>query len=67
MAVPLLSKNGAGRTRDVEKLQTEDPHAVNDTVHTLSWSKIAVTVKDKQSKQSRDLLHNVNGHVKAGK
>ena len=39
----------------------------NSTIKTFSWHDITVTVDDRQTKQPKDLLHNVSGEVKAGK
>ena len=38
----------------------------NSTVGTVMWENTTVTVKDRQSKQPKDILSNVHGMVKAG-
>lgn len=52
---------------DVEKDATSD-HAYfsNDSVNTFGWSNVSVTVKDRSTKQSLDILSNVHGLVQAG-
>ncbi|KAJ5280748.1 hypothetical protein N7478_006120 [Penicillium angulare] len=38
----------------------------NTSVQNFSWSNLLVTVKDRQTKEPRDLIHNVSGDVKQG-
>lgn len=38
----------------------------NTTVHNISWSGITVTVTDRETKQPKTLLDNVQGYVEAG-
>jgi hypothetical protein len=40
---------------------------LNDIVHSLSWSNITLTVEDRSTKKSKNLVSNVSGRVKAGK
>lgn len=50
---------------DVEK-KGADKHFLNTTVKDFAWQNITVTVKDHKTKKPKDLLHRVNGIVKAG-
>jgi hypothetical protein len=52
---------------DVEKGPGADhAHLTNTAVRSFSWDDVTVTVKDRESKQLKDILCNVNGMVKAG-
>lgn len=46
--------------------QNEGLYLGNNEARALSWSDVAVTVKDNKTGEPNDLLLNVNGHVKAG-
>ncbi|RAL13164.1 P-loop containing nucleoside triphosphate hydrolase protein [Aspergillus homomorphus CBS 101889] len=53
------------RTLDLER--SDSRHFLrNDTVDNFSWSGLTVTVKDRQTKQARDLLNDISGDVQAG-
>ncbi|OQD82960.1 hypothetical protein PENANT_c019G07340 [Penicillium antarcticum] len=39
---------------------------VNQTVHDFSWRGLTVTVKDRETKQSRDLINDISGDVQKG-
>jgi hypothetical protein len=39
---------------------------VNQTVHDFSWQGLTVTVKDRETKQSRDLINDISGDVQQG-
>ncbi|KAI7774246.1 hypothetical protein LA080_009046 [Diaporthe eres] len=54
---------------DIEKQHggTAGTHLLrNTTVHNISWSGITVTVTDRETKQPKTLLDNVQGYVEAG-
>jgi hypothetical protein len=53
---------------DVEKSAAgaDYAHLTNDTVQSFSWHSVTVTVKDRATKQSLDILSGVNGFVEAG-
>lgn len=52
---------------DVEKASLGDyAHLNNDTVQSYSWENVKVTVKDRETKQPKDILSNVTGFVQAG-
>lgn len=51
---------------DVESNKTEEAFLKNETVHSFSWKQLNVAVKDRQTKQMKDLLCDVNGHVEQG-
>jgi hypothetical protein len=53
---------------DVEKVNyTGRTSLSNESVHSFSWSDIAVTVKDRQTKRPLEILSDVCGFVKAGR
>ncbi|KAK2050685.1 ABC transporter [Colletotrichum somersetense] len=43
-----------------------DAHLLNTTVHNISWNGIEVTVKDRETKQPKSIVHQVDGIVEAG-
>ena len=52
---------------DVEKDAGLDyAHLTNTTIKSFGWENISVTVKDRHSKQPKDILSNINGFVKPG-
>ena len=51
---------------DLELNHTASAHLVNDTVSSLSWSNVSITVKDRQTKQPKAILSDSSGHVEAG-
>ncbi|EED19262.1 ABC transporter, putative [Talaromyces stipitatus ATCC 10500] len=53
-------------TIDIEGNKTEQGFLLNDTVHSFSWKDLFVTVKDRQTKQMKDLICDVNGSVGKG-
>ncbi len=44
-----------------------DTHLFNDTVYTLSWKSVSITVHDKNAKEDKHILSGIDGSVKAGK
>jgi hypothetical protein len=51
---------------DAEKNAGEYTQLINTTVQTFGWKNVTVTVKDRNTKQPKDILHDVNGFIKAG-
>jgi hypothetical protein len=51
---------------DVEKDAGADYALTNTSVQSYSWENVTVTVKDRQTKQLKELLSGINGIVKAG-
>ncbi|XPS99179.1 hypothetical protein M3J09_008359 [Ascochyta lentis] len=52
---------------DVEKGAAADyAHLTNTSVHSFSWENVTVTVKDRKTKQSLEILSSINGVVEAG-
>lgn len=43
-----------------------DTHLQNTTVQNFSWRGVSVTVKDRETKQPKVIVDNVEGHVEAG-
>jgi hypothetical protein len=52
---------------DVEKSGGDYAHLTNTSIKSFGWEGISVTVKDRQTKQPKDILSSVNGMIKAGK
>lgn len=57
-----LGKDGA----DVESSSASGAHLLNTTVKSISWTNITVKVTDRDTKQPRLILDNVEGIVNAG-
>ena len=60
MSEPDVSKSDLERGFESEPLY-------NSTIKEFSWSRVTVAVKDRTTKQPKQLLDNVDGHVKAGR
>lgn len=59
--------SASNHSADVEKDAAGDyTHLTNDIVQSFSWANVTVTVKDRATKQSLDILSEVNGIVEAG-
>ena len=52
--------------RDLESNKTLSDHLINDTIHSLGWRDVTVTVKDRQTKEPVPILSAADGLVKAG-
>lgn len=61
------NKMSANVSSDTERQSGHELYMFNDLVHSLSWSNITLTVEDRSTKQPKDLVSDVGGHVKAGK
>jgi ABC-type multidrug transport system ATPase subunit len=57
---------GTNKMLDVERQDADTSYLANDTVTNLTWSNVTVTVKDRETKQPKALLQDVNGSVEAG-
>jgi len=51
---------------DTERQTSNEFYMFNNVVRSLSWSNLTLTVEDRSTKQPRDLISRVSGHVKAG-
>ncbi|KAK8041793.1 ATP-binding cassette sub-family G member 2 [Apiospora rasikravindrae] len=47
-------------------LEQGDGHLLNTAVSSIAWRGVTVTVKDRQTKETRHLVDNVEGYVEAG-
>lgn len=52
--------------RDVEQHALAEDLLRNTTVRNISWSGVTVTVKDRETKQPKIIVDNVEGYVEAG-
>jgi hypothetical protein len=52
---------------DVEKDAGGYTQLMNNSVRSFGWENITVTVKDRQTKLPKEILHDVNGVVQTGK
>lgn len=62
----LSSKLEPQRRSDVESAAPDDVHLYNDEVDSLSWDTINVRVRDKGTAETKNLLWDIDGEVKAG-
>jgi hypothetical protein len=51
---------------DLEHGTAADKLLLNTTVDTLAWNGVTVTVKDRETKQAKNIVDNVSGLVEAG-
>ncbi|KAH7002040.1 P-loop containing nucleoside triphosphate hydrolase protein [Ilyonectria destructans] len=51
---------------DLEQRPVAEKHLLNTTVKNLTWRGVTVTVKDRESKELKPIVHNVEGVVEAG-
>jgi hypothetical protein len=51
---------------DLEAGTVADTHLLNTTVKTISWKDVTVTVKDRETKEPRNIVDKVEGIVEAG-
>ncbi|KAF2729433.1 putative ABC transporter [Polyplosphaeria fusca] len=59
--------DASARSLDVEKDAGADyAHLTNTSIQSFSWENVTVTVKDRQTKQPKDILSGITGNVKAG-
>jgi len=56
----------ASASVDVESHAMAEAHLKNSTVRNISWSGVTVTVKDRDTKQPKVIVDNVEGIVEAG-
>lgn len=52
---------------DVENNAADYADLTNTSIRSFGWEDVTVTVKDRQTKQPKNILSDVNGMVKAGK
>ncbi|KAJ9664695.1 hypothetical protein H2198_000041 [Neophaeococcomyces mojaviensis] len=64
-ATRLFTNNAA--EKDLEQSRQANNHFVNDTVHSISWENLSVTVEDRRTKTPLTILSSASGHVEAGK
>ncbi|KAL6399575.1 hypothetical protein AUP68_18125 [Ilyonectria robusta] len=53
-------------TMDPEQRPVAEKHLLNTTVKNLTWRGVTVTVKDRETKQPKTIVDNVEGIVEAG-
>lgn len=54
-------------TTDPESGFDGEAHLLNTSVHNLTWKGVTVTVKDRQTKNLRNIVDDVEGMVEAGR
>lgn len=59
------SPSSSGQNADIEKAAGRNP-LHNTVVDNFAWKNISVTVKDKATKQSKAILDNISGVIRAG-
>ncbi|KAK1999922.1 ABC transporter [Colletotrichum falcatum] len=55
-----------GFSKHDSEMGAADAHLLNTTVQNISWNGIQVTVKDRETKQPKNIVHQVDGLVEAG-
>lgn len=53
-------------TMDLEERPVAEKHLLNTTVKNLTWRGVTVTVKDRETKEPKAIVDNVEGIVEAG-
>ncbi|KAJ3461617.1 hypothetical protein MRS44_010170 [Fusarium solani] len=53
-------------TMDLEERPVAEKHLLNTTVKNLTWRGVTVTVKDRETKEPKTIVENVEGIVEAG-
>ena len=51
---------------DLERKAVGEAHLLNRVVDNISWRGVTITVKDREAKQPKRIVDNVEGVVKAG-
>lgn len=51
---------------DLEERPVAEKHLLNTTVKNLTWRGVTVTVKDRETKEPKAIVDNVEGVVEAG-
>lgn len=51
---------------DIESHAVAEAYLQNTTVRNISWRGVTVTVKDRETKQPKTIVDNVQGYVEAG-
>ncbi|KAK3954219.1 P-loop containing nucleoside triphosphate hydrolase protein [Pseudoneurospora amorphoporcata] len=59
-------KNPVVEGIDIEQHAVAESHLVNTTVKNISWKGVTVTVKDRETKEPKNIVDNVEGIVEAG-
>ncbi|KAL0473275.1 ABC transporter [Neurospora intermedia] len=59
-------KNAVVEGIDIERHAVAESHLVNTTVKNISWKGVTVTVKDRETKEPKNIVDNVEGIVEAG-
>lgn len=62
----MMGSTGISSDKGVDLEQGNGDFLMNTSVKSFSWSGLNVTVKDRQSKEPRDLIHDISGDVRQG-
>lgn len=66
-SIPLPDARALGPDLEVDLERNDDQlFLMNRSVQDFSWSGLTVTVKDRQTKQARDLICDISGDVQRG-
>ncbi|KAJ6008205.1 hypothetical protein N7540_012181 [Penicillium herquei] len=57
---------GMSKDKDIERGSEAGDFLTNSSVKSFSWSGLNVTVKDRHTKEARDLIHDISGDVRQG-
>ncbi|KAF4965242.1 hypothetical protein FSARC_6961 [Fusarium sarcochroum] len=58
--------DGLNNSMDSEQRPVAEKHLLNTTIKNLTWRDVTVTVKDRETKQPKAIVDNVQGIVEAG-
>ncbi|KAF5242804.1 hypothetical protein FAUST_3140 [Fusarium austroamericanum] len=61
-----MALKGSDYSMDSEQRPVAEKHLVNTTIKNFTWSNVTVTVKDRETKQPKAIVDDVQGIVEAG-
>lgn len=59
-------RNDLDSSMDSEQRPVAEKHLLNSTIKNITWRGVTVTVKDRETKQPKGIVDNVEGIVEAG-
>jgi hypothetical protein len=62
----MSSQTPVNMSSDTERQTDSELYMFNHVAHTLSWSNVTLTVVDRSTKEPRDVIKGISGHINAG-
>lgn len=62
----VLKLSDLDNSMDSEQRPVAEKHLLNTTIKNFTWRNVTVTVKDRETKQPKAIVDNVEGIVEAG-